>query len=171
MVEKYFEGIGLLATSCWLVALSAGGTSLLWQSGPGAKKQHQWSLALLVRWQQRAGHVFMVAAIRNPCEEKPWKGWLQGLIAYVNRSRASLKCLVNGKGNAESSQGSDGAGALRLLRERGELGVQVPDPSCHFPQVSACQHPISQGYLSFCLLLRALGSKRAELLHTCHINQ
>lgn len=74
---------------------------------------------LMVRWQQRAGHVIMVAAIRNPHEERPWKDWLQGLIAYVNRSRASLKCLVSGKGNAESSQGSDGAGALRLLRERG----------------------------------------------------
>lgn len=69
----------------------------------------------MVRWQQRAGHVFMVAAIRNPREERPWKDWLQGLIAF----RASLKCLVSGKGNTESSQGSDGAGALRLLRERG----------------------------------------------------
>lgn len=56
-------------------------------------------------------------------------------------------------------------------RSGGELGVQIPDSSSHFPQVSACQHPLSQSYLSSCLFLRALGSNHTALVLTCHINQ
>lgn len=57
------------------------------------------------------------------------------------------------------TQSSEGSDALWLLKEWGEMGVQVPDPSSQFLQVPACQHPLSQGYLSSCLLLRALGSE------------
>lgn len=93
-----------------------------------------------------------------------------GWVGPFRQSRTSLKCLFNGKWSTESS----GAPMVRM-----PFGCCRGEETwvCRFLILpvtfhkSACQHSLSQSYLSSCLSLRALGSKGAALVLICHINQ
>lgn len=123
-----------------------------------------------MRWKHRAGHI-MVGATRNPWQ-KPSEDKVPRASCLFQPKHSFPEMPFQWKmKRREHWRLWWGGDALWLLGEWGELSVQVPDPSSQFPQVPACQHPLFQGYLSSCLLLRALGSKWTELVHTCHINQ